>query len=79
MSRRRRSHQLPPELRHKMQQTWRRYFCSDTWWPSPLDWICLAVGAAPAADTREPLGLVGPGTSERSSPARSVWPVRKTW
>ena len=46
MSRRRRSHQLPREVRHNVRRMWRRVWCSHTWWPSPLDWICLAVGAA---------------------------------
>jgi hypothetical protein len=23
----------------------RRLWCSNTWWPSPLDWLCLVIGA----------------------------------
>ena len=44
--RQRRSHQLPREVRHNVRKMWRRVWCSNTWWPSWLDWLCLAVGAA---------------------------------
>ena len=44
--RRRRSHQLPRELRRKVRQMWQQAFCCSSYWPSWLDWICLAVGAA---------------------------------
>mgnify|MGYP003332300851 CR=1 FL=1 len=43
--RRRRSHQLPRELRRKVRQMWQRAFCCTSYWPSWLDWLCLAVGA----------------------------------
>ena len=44
MSRRRRSHQLPREVRHNVRRMWRRVWCSNSWWPSWFDVLCLVVG-----------------------------------